>query len=116
MNKTVIVIDDDEDQAKLLSEIIEVIGKQVCGIGFNGKDAIQLFEKHKPDFVFLDIMMPEYDGLYAIDKIRKIDKETKIIAITGDLSHTTEQKLQENNIPIIYKPYEISAIEKIFSR
>ncbi len=113
MNETVIIIDDDKDQVSLLSEIIENLGKKVSGVGFNGKDAIELFEKHKPDTVFLDIMMPEYDGFYAIDKIKKIDTEAKIIAITGDVTEKTSAILQSSNVSIIYKPFEISTIAKI---
>ncbi len=113
MNSTVIVIDDDKDQVLLLSEILESSGKQVNGIGYNGKEAVELYEKHKPDFVFLDIMMPEYDGFYAIDRIKKIQADAKIIAITGDMSEKTQQKLEANNIPVLYKPYDISTIEKV---
>ena len=113
MNSTVIVIDDDKDQVYLLSEILESSGKQVNGIGYNGKEAVELYEKHKPDIVFLDIMMPEYDGFYAIDRIKKIKADAKIIAITGDMSEKTQQKLEANNIPILYKPYDISTIAKV---
>ena len=114
MNNTVIVIDDDKDQVCLLSELLESFGKQVNGIGFNGKEAVELYEKHNPDFVFLDIMMPEYDGFYAIEIIKKINTDAKIIAITGDMGEKTQQKLESYNIPILYKPYDISTIEKVF--
>lgn len=113
MNNTVIIIDDDKDQVSLLSEIIENFGKKVSGTGFNGKDAIELFEKYKPDIVFLDIMMPESDGFHAIDKIKKINAEAKIVVITGDITEKTSDRLKASNVSIIYKPFEISTIAKI---
>ena len=36
----------------------------------NGKDAVQLAEKHKPDVVLLDIRMPDGDGLATLEKLR----------------------------------------------
>ncbi len=113
MNNTVIIIDDDKVQASLLSELVENFGKKVCGIGFNGKDAVELFEKHKPDIVFLDIMMPEYDGFYAIGKIREVDTEAKIVVITGDMTEETSARLKASNVSIIYKPFKASTISKI---
>ncbi len=44
----------------------------------------------------------------------KINIDAKIIAITGDMGEKTQKKLEEYNIPILYKPYDISTIEKVF--
>ncbi len=49
-----------------------------------------------------------------MDRFKKIQADAKIIAITGDMSEKTQQKLEANNIPILYKPYDISTIEKFF--
>ena len=116
MTKSVIVIDDDEDTVRLFSEFLEESNIHVSGKGFDGKMAVELFQEKKPDCVLIDIMMPNGSGFYAIKKIREIDPQAKIIAVTGDGRFTTEQKLEKLNIPVIYKPFKMDeVIEKITS-
>jgi len=81
----------------------------VLGHGNDGKEAVKLYEKLKPDVVLLDIMMPDYDGFYALEKIKEIDHDAKVIAVTADLTSDTEKKLQNLKVSeIIYKPYDMN--------
>ncbi len=66
-----IIIDDDKDVTESLSERLVLREVEVLGIGFDGKEAVELYGKLKPDVVFLDINMPGYDGFYAIEGIKK---------------------------------------------
>ena len=116
MTKSVIVVDDDEDTVRLFSEFLEENKIQVIGKGYDGKTAVELFQEKKPDCVLIDIMMPNGSGFYAIKKIREINSNAKIIAVTGDGRFTTEQKLEKLGIPVIYKPFKMNeVIEKIHS-
>lgn len=110
MTKSVIVIDDDEDTVRLFSEFLEENKIQVTGKGYNGKTAVELFQEKKPDCVLIDIMMPNGSGFYAINKIKELDPEAKIIAVTGDGRFTTEQKLEKLQIPVIYKPFKMDEV------
>ena len=114
MTQSVIVIDDDEDTVRLFSEFLEENNVHVSGKGYDGKMAVSLYQKNKPDCVLIDIMMPNGSGFYAIKKIKEIDPEAKIIAVTGDGRYTTEQKLEKLQIPVIYKPFKMDEVlEKI---
>ena len=107
----VIVVDDDPSTVKVFVEFLKVKKIDVIGTGINGRDAVALYKELKPDVVLLDVMMPQYDGFYAIEKIREIDEKAKIIAVTADLTAETEKKLQEMNVTAItYKPYEIDTV------
>jgi len=109
--KTVIIVDDDIDYVDIMSELLEGEEITIVGKGYNGKDAIDLFSKHSPDVVFVDIMMPEGSGFHAIRNIKKINDKAKIIAITADLTQSTNEKLIELKIhKIVYKPFEIKEI------
>jgi DNA-binding response OmpR family regulator len=110
LNKSVIVIDDDEDTVRLFSEFLEENKIHVVGKGYDGKTAVELYQEKKPDCVLIDIMMPNGSGIYAIKKIREMDSEVKIIAVTGDSQFTTEQKLEKLKIPIIYKPFKMNEV------
>jgi two-component system chemotaxis response regulator CheY len=110
LNKSVIVIDDDEDTVRLFSEFLEENKIHVVGKGYDGKTAVELYQEKKPDCVLIDMMMPNGSGIYAIKKIREMDSEVKIIAVTGDSRFTTEQKLEKLKIPIIYKPFKMDEV------
>ena len=107
----VIVVDDDVDTVEVFCEYLEIKDISVLGRGYNGKTAVELYEKYRPDIALLDVMMPEYDGFYGLQHIRAINPEAKIIMVTADLTFDTEKKLNEMNASaVIYKPYEIDSV------
>ncbi|MEE9258111.1 MAG: response regulator [Nitrospinaceae bacterium] len=59
--KRILIVEDCEDQALLLQNFLSNWGYRVQ-LSPNGKDALQLLEKYKPDLIISDIMMPEMDG------------------------------------------------------
>ena len=106
-----LVVDDDVDTVEVFSEFLELKGIEVVGKGHNGKEALEAYEKFKPDIVLMDVMMPVYDGFYAIDEIRKIDPTSKIIMVTADLSVKTKEKLKDMDVSgVIFKPYDIDKV------
>ncbi len=109
-----IVIDDDYNITKVFSDVLEIMGLNILACGYNGKEAAELYEKHCPDLVFTDIMMPGYDGFYGIEKIKKFDPDAKIVVITADASYEAYQKLEDLNVTaIICKPFDQSEIKKV---
>ena len=58
------IVDDDKLVALSLKTILEANADiQVCGLGENGKDAIDLFHQYQPDVLLMDIRMSEMTGL-----------------------------------------------------
>ena len=57
------------------------------------------------------MQMPQYDGLYALENIRRIDPDAKVIMVTADLREESENAFLENNASaIVYKPYDLKQI------
>ena len=105
---TAIVIDDDFDTGDVLEEYLEFKDIQILGKGLDGKDAVDLYKKYNPDIVFLDVMMPHYDGFYALEKIKQLNPDAHVIMVTGDLTTQTYNRLQLlKSSAIIYKPFDI---------
>ena len=112
--KTAIVIDDDHDIADVFSELLEELGVKVLGKGYNGKDAVTLYKEYTPDIVFLDVMMYEYDGFYALEKIKELNPGAKIVVITADITQSSTTKLEELKIyTIIHKPIDLQKIIQV---
>src|SRR3990172_1762507 len=66
-----IVIDDDEDSSDSICQALEISGINVIGKGFDGEQAYQLYKTLTPDIVIMDMNMPNYDGAYALEKIKQ---------------------------------------------
>jgi len=110
MKKSVIIIDDDEDTPRLFAELLSDYGIKVLAQGYDGKAAVSLYKKHHPDVTLVDIMMPNGNGIYAIKKIREINPDAKIIAVTADVSTLTTEKIKALRIPLVHKPFNIEQV------
>ena len=65
------------------------------------------FFLHKPDVILLDLNMPNYDGHYAIEKIKQKDPNAKIIAISAYL----DKSFQSNKVSAVFsKPYDVDEL------
>ena len=112
---TAIVIDDDPIIAKMISEFLELKKIQVLAIGYNGKDAVALYQKFNPDVVFLDVKMPNYDGFYGLKEIKKLNPGATVIMVTNEAESDVEDKLVELGASVvIYKSLDMKHfVEKV---
>ncbi|KAF6243495.1 response regulator [Nitrosopumilus sp. b1] len=104
----VIIVEDDPDSADILTEYLEMKEIKVVAKAKDGKEAVEYYSKLKPEVVLLDIIMPGYDGFYALERIREIDNNAKVIFVTAATNATTQARLFQVNVDgIIFKPFEI---------
>ena len=118
---TIIIIEDDVDMAEIFEEWAKSADISVLGVGHDGKEAVTLFEQHRPQIVVLDLMMPYFDGFYAMENIRKIDIDAKFLVLTADITDVTKNKIESmKSISMMYKPYDlddvINEIKKLASQ
>ena len=108
---TAIVIDDDKDIVNFFSEYLEIKDINVIGKGYDGKEAVDLYVKLRPDVIFLDVMMDKFDGLYALEEIKKIDPIANVIMVTADLRQDIYEKITNLKASAtIFKPFEIDEV------
>ena len=77
----VLVVDDESDMRQLVGMYLDNFGYE-WGEAENGKEALKKLETNHYDFVVLDIMMPEMDGLSVCKEIRKTS-DVPIIFLTA---------------------------------
>ena len=107
----VVIVDDNEDVVSVFSDILEIGGFNVVGIGHNGKDAVSLYTKHRPDFIFLDVMMPIMNGIQALKEIKEKNPKANVIMVTADNGADVIQELEKlNATAIIIKPFKIEVV------
>jgi len=117
LKSSAIVIDDEPDVLDVFSECLPLFDVEVLAKGNDGKEAVELYKKHRPEIVLMDIRMPLYDGVYGLEKIREFDPNAKIIIVTASIDSDIEQKLvEENASAIIWKPFDMEKVQKTIER
>ncbi|WP_158447848.1 hybrid sensor histidine kinase/response regulator [Aquimarina longa] len=113
---TILVVDDNEINLMITKKILENAGA-ICIAIDNGIEAVVMVKENDYDIVFMDIHMPEQDGLQTTEKIREFDKDIIIMALTAvDLEKMVTKVYQSGMNGIITKPYKRSDLfQKILS-
>ena len=92
-NKTVLVIEDNELNMKLVRSMLQLRHYQVLEAG-DAEDGIQVAREHLPDLILMDIQLPGMDGLEATRIIRNdsILSNIPVLALTSYAMQGDEQK------------------------
>jgi CheY-like chemotaxis protein len=80
----VLVIDDNEDDRRLLAAFLEEDASEIR-LAVNGRQALEVLEDFLPDLVLLDLMMPVMDGMTFLNEIRKDPRyhELPVVVVTA---------------------------------
>ncbi|MBI2602350.1 MAG: response regulator [Deltaproteobacteria bacterium] len=105
----VLIVDDEED----LTELIKLALKNDYEITscFDGKEALFLLEKVKPDIVITDIYMPILGGLDLINEIRRISRIPIIVISGGRLTKKIPYLESKGVSSIIEKPFSVRELK-----
>jgi len=104
----ILAVDDTATYRRILSEVEQSVeGAELLGTAPNGRIAIKKIEYSQPDFVLLDLEMPEMDGLETMQAIRKRWPEIRVVVISGYNSASADKTikaLEAGAIDFIAKP------------
>jgi two-component system cell cycle response regulator DivK len=96
MPKTVLIVEDNELNMKLFSDLLEAHGYATLKTG-NGIEAIELARAHHPDLILMDIQLPEVSGLEVTKWLKEDDdlKSIPVVAITAFAMKGDEERIRE---------------------
>ena len=82
----------------------------------NGREALELFERHLPEFVTMDITMPEMDGLTCVSKMMTINPTTRLMVISalGD-AETAIEAVERGANEYVFKPFSADDLNTALS-
>lgn len=116
--QNILLVEDDLINQQILRSVLEKLGHKVT-IVHNGRQALQALVDHVYDFVFMDIQMPEMDGLEATRHIRNDIRyqavaDIPIIALTAfAMTGDKEKCLKAGMNDYLSKPIDVTALEQI---
>lgn len=106
----ILVIDDNKDFADVFCDILRANDYKAESC-YGGAQAVELAKNNDFDIMFLDIRMPEMDGIQTLKEIKKIRPETTVIMMTGySVDEMVHKAIEEKASEIIYKPFEIDKV------
>ena len=111
-DKTVLIVDDEDDVREVTSEILQLSGLQTLTAA-NGMAALRLYAQHREqiDLVLLDLSMPGMTGEQVVKALWEIKPSLPIVLLSGYDEHEVSRRLGENRqMAFLQKPYTVEAI------
>lgn len=112
---TAMVVEDEGVANELLSSTFKNFFSEVSS-AFNGKEALEMFDRIQPDIIFVDIVMPEMDGIELSRRIREMNPNQIIIVISAsnDIQKISES-IEIGVNSFIQKPIDTKKIIELLS-
>jgi len=108
----ILIVDDNQDFADVFCDILRANNYEARSC-YGGAEAIELVKEGDYDILFLDIRMPDVDGIQTLKEVMRLKPDTTVIMMTGySVDELVHKALEEKASDIIYKPFEI---EKVLS-
>ncbi len=117
--KKILIADDSRVAAHLLSEIIESIeGCEVIDNAVTGEQAIEFYDKYKPDLVTMDLSMPGIGGMEAVKRIIASDPGAKIVVVSslGGAQDKLLEALEAGALSVVSKPFDEEKAINVFKK
>lgn len=117
----VLVVDDAAFMRMTIKKMLEAHEHTVVGEAENGVEAVKKFIELQPDVVLLDITMPEMNGVDALQRIKELNKDARVVICSAmGQQSMVAQAIQYGAKDFIVKPFQedrlIAAIDKVMSR
>ncbi len=104
--KKILIVDDSVFSQKMTSNLIR---KYISDIDIyyanDGQDGYIKYKEIKPDYIFLDLLMPKVGGIELIGMIKEYDENAKIIVLSADVQKNIHEEIEALNVMMfINKP------------
>ena len=115
-NIRVLMVDDNENLVAMIKEyFISHLSIDIVLEAYDGVQAMEVMERNKDDFdvLILDLIMPNKDGIYVLEEMKKKNINKPVIISTSYNTADMIRRVSEYNVNyFILKPFELSDLEK----
>ncbi len=113
MAKTLLVTDDAAIIRAKIKEVAMSVGWTIVGEAKNGKEAVEKFAQLRPMVMTVDLVMPEYDGIYALREVLALDPNAKVVVISAiGQKHILKDAFQIGAADFVVKPFDKAILVK----
>jgi CheY-like chemotaxis protein len=106
----ILIVDDDRDLADAIGEALEMVGHRPT-IAYSGTDAIEKYCGRSFDITFMDVKLPDINGVETFMTIREMDPTARVIMMTGyRIDQLLAQATDNGAIKVLRKPFAMEEI------
>ncbi|MCK4377854.1 MAG: sigma-54-dependent Fis family transcriptional regulator [Deltaproteobacteria bacterium] len=110
MKTTIMIVDDDLDVRQSIMDVFGDEGYEVFGAG-GGQDALKIVNQENIDLIFLDIWMPDLDGMQVLQQLKAVHPEIPVVMISGHGTiETAVQSTKLGAFDFIEKPVSLEKL------
>jgi CheY-like chemotaxis protein len=115
--RKVMVIEDNPMSQRLICNYLHEVGLRQIAVVAHAKEALRLARQLKPDLVFMDVHLPDQNGVETMQSLRAILKDVPLIAMTGDENLSDNAPLLKAGASeYILKPFELHQVAGIVQK
>jgi len=113
--ESILVVDDEPSIRKYLQTLLEVDGYNVGAVS-SGKEALErIGGGERPDYIVLDVLMPEMDGLETLRQLMQVDRSLNVIMLSCSNEVTTVvEAIRIGALDYLTKPFEKPELDAAF--
>lgn len=112
----ILVVDDDQDFAESLADVLKEHECQV-DLAFTGEDAIERFRQTDYDITFMDVVLPNKNGVESFLEIRNLKPDACVIMMTGfSVEQLLDEALEEGAWDVLHKPLDMADVLRDIER
>ena len=109
----ILLADDERDLVAGLAQYLGNAGHEVCTVITGGLDVLPAYDRFRPDVVFMDIMMPRFNGITIAHALVSRDPGIKLILCSGSLSADHPFVAASGASRFLAKPFTFSQVREI---
>ena len=107
MAKRLLITDDAEIMREIIKDAAIEAGWEVAGFALDGQQAVEKYLELRPDAVTLDLVMPVYDGLYALRGILAADPNATVLVVSAlDQRNVLKEAFKTGATDFLVKPFD----------
>jgi CheY-like chemotaxis protein len=106
----ILIVDDDRDLADAIGEALELVGHKPT-IAYSGTEAIETYCGRSFDLTFMDVKLPDINGVETFMTIREMDPNARVVMMTGyRIDQLLAQATDNGAIRVLRKPFAMEEV------
>ncbi len=106
----ILIVDDDRDLAEAIGEALDIAGHKATLAG-SGTEAIDAYSRGRFDITFLDVKLPDINGIETLAAIREMDSTARVVMMTGyRIDQLLAEAAENGAVKVLHKPFAMEAI------
>ncbi|MGC3969904.1 MAG: response regulator [Pirellulales bacterium] len=111
--RKLLVTDDSMIIRELVKDVARRDGWEIVGEAADGQQAVEQYQRLRPDGVTLDLVMPHFDGLHALRGIKAVDADAKVLVVSAiDQADVLREAVKLGASDFVVKPFEETRLQK----